>query len=71
MQLFRSEDDVQAWSTATSIPVGDTFTVEQLWELAKRWYDDRFDLGWKRRTIAERQLILEEVGLSGDFWTLA
>jgi len=71
MQLFRSEADVQHWSTSTSIPVGSTFSVEQLWELAKRWYDDRFELEWKRRTIAERQLILEEVGLVGEFWTVA
>ena len=43
---------------------------ELLWELARRWYDDRFELRWRRRTPAERQAILDAVGLSGPFWSL-
>lgn len=71
MQLFRSEEDVNAWGAASSVPVGAVFSVEQLWKLAKRWYDDRFNLDWARRTVAQRQAILDEVGLTGEFWTLA
>jgi hypothetical protein len=44
--------------------------MEQLRELARRWYDDRFDPGWRRRSPAERQRILTEVGLTGAFWQL-
>ncbi len=43
----------------------------QLWELAKRWYNDRLRLDWRRRSVAERQRILDEVGLTGDFWDLS
>jgi hypothetical protein len=34
------------------------------------WYDDRLDLNWRRRTIPERQAILDAVGLDGPFWRL-
>ena len=44
---------------------------ETLWELAKRWYDDRLDPDWRRRTVSERQAILEDVGLTGEFWDLS
>ena len=70
MQLFRSEEDIAEWSAGTGVPVGARFPPEQLWALAKRWYDDRFDIDWRRRSVAERQAILDEVGLIGDFWRL-
>ena len=70
MQLFRSEEDVAAWSEVTGTGVGAVFSPHQLWELAKRWYDDRFDRDWSRRTIEVRQAILTEVGLVGEFWIL-
>ncbi len=44
--------------------------TEVLWELARRWYDDRLRPDWRRRTIAERAGILVDVGLTGDFWRL-
>lgn len=71
MQLFRSEEDIDAWLAATGIAAGARFPPGQLWDLAARWYDDRFELGWQRRTPADRQRILTEVGLVGGFWQLA
>ncbi len=44
---------------------------EQLWELGRRWYGDRLQFDWRRRTLAERQAILDAVGLTGDFWDLS
>ena len=70
MQLFRSEEDVEEWSRATGVPVGEVFSVEQLWELARRWYDDRLRPDWRRRSIDERQQILTEVGLVSPAWQL-
>ena len=70
MQLFRSEEDIADWSAATRTPVGAVFAPERLWELARRWYDDRFDLDWSRRPVEVRQGILTEVGLVGGFWNL-
>lgn len=70
MQLFRSEDDVEAWSAATGNAVGAVFPVSQLWELGRRWYDDRLEHQWRRRSLEERQHILDQVGLDGPHWTL-
>jgi hypothetical protein len=70
MQLFRSEEDIQAWSKATGQAVGLVFEPERLCRLARRWYDDRLELGWKRRTPAERQAILDGVGLTGRAWAI-
>ena len=65
MQLFPSEDAVKTWSAATGNPPGLVFQPAQLWDLARLWCDDRLDLRWKRRTPAERQTILDRVGLTG------
>ncbi len=70
MQLFRSEEDVAVWCEATGTAVGAVFSPQQLWDLATRWYDDRFDVVWKRRSVEQRQKILDEVGLTGEFWRL-
>ena len=43
MQLFRSEEDVREWSLMTENPVGLLIPPEQLWQLARRWYDDRLE----------------------------
>ena len=62
MRLLRSEDE--APRTGATVP------IEQLNELAKRWYGPRLDPDWRPRTPAESQAILHEVGISGDFWNL-
>lgn len=47
------------------------FDPARLWRLATAWYDDRLDPAWRRRTIPERQAILDAAGLTGSFWRLA
>ena len=69
MQLFSSEEAVYEWSTGR--PKGAVFSPMQLWELAKRWYDDRLQFDWYRRTVEERQTLLNEVGLTGESWNLS
>ena len=39
-------------------------------ELARRWWWTRLEPDWRPRTTAESQAILDEVGLTGDFWRL-
>jgi hypothetical protein len=46
------------------------FDVAQLWRLASAWYDDRLNSTWRRRTIPQRQAILDAAGLTGPFWHL-
>ncbi len=62
MRLLRSEDEVPREGAAVPIP--------QLAELARRWYGDRLDPGWRPRTREQSQRILDDVGLRGDFWRL-
>ncbi len=61
MRLLRSGDGVTT---------GELVPLETLTELARRWYGDRLDPGWRPRTLAESQAILDSVGLTGDFWRL-
>ncbi len=70
MLLFRSEKDVEDWCRARDRAPGAIFDLERLWQLAQRWYDDRLDLDWRRKPVADRQVILDRVGLVGPFWRL-
>jgi hypothetical protein len=62
---------VERWCAERGLRPGATVTLPRMWELARRWYDDRFDPDWRRRTVPERQAILDAVGLTGPFWSLA
>ena len=70
MLLFRSEEEAAAWCRARGRPVGALVGVGAARELARRWYGDRLDPGWRARTAAESQAILDEVGLTGPAWRL-
>lgn len=70
MLAFRSEGEVRRWCDARDLPLGAIFSPGTLWRLAEVWYDDRLDLDWKRRTVEERQDLLERAGLRGEFWRI-
>ncbi len=70
MLLFRSEEHIETWRSERDLPRGATMTLEQQWELARRWYTDRNDPSWKRRSPEEAERIFAECGLTGDFWKL-
>jgi len=59
-----------SWTGRAARHPGAVISLAQCWELAKRWYDDRLDLGWHRRSPDARQAILNEVGLTGPFWLI-
>lgn len=61
---------MRRWCEDRSTRPGATVALEPLWALARRWYDDRLELGWRRRTPPERQALLDAVGLTGPFWSL-
>ena len=61
MRLLRSGEGVTT---------GELVALDTLTELARRWYGDRLDRDWRPRTLAESQAILDEVGLTGEFWRL-
>ena len=62
MRLFRSEEEIDG--------PGEVVPAAQLGRLAKRWYGDRLDPDWRPRTLEGSQRILDEVGLTGEFWRL-
>ena len=55
---------------ASAAPEG-VATLEQMWELTRRWYADRLDPDFRRRSPQEYQRMFDEVGLTSDFWALA
>ena len=63
MRLLRSEE-----ATPTG---GATIDAARLQDLARRWYRDRLDPGWRPRTPEQSQRILDAAGLTGAFWRLA
>jgi hypothetical protein len=52
------------------VPRGATLTPEQLWGLAKAWYENRLASDWRRRTLEEAEAVFDGLGLTGPFWTL-
>ena len=61
---------MRRWCDERKLPQGALLSLPATWTLAKRWYDDRFELDWRRRSPAEREAILRAAGLSGPFWSL-
>jgi hypothetical protein len=61
MRLLRSGE---------AVTTGELVSLETLGELARRWYGDRLEPDWRPRTLSESQLILDSVGLTGEFWRL-
>jgi hypothetical protein len=70
MQLFRSEEHVQAWSAKTGISTGATFSLDALWTLARLWFHDRLSPSWRRATMDEAHAVFAAAGLTGPFWRL-
>jgi hypothetical protein len=62
MRLLRSEEEVPDGGAA--------MPVATLAALARDWYGDRLDPGWRPRSLADSQAILARHGLTGSFWRL-
>ena len=70
MLLFRSEEHIERWREPRGIAPGAVLGLQQQWELARRWYGNRMDEDWRRRTPEEAEAVFASVGLTGDFWRL-
>ena len=71
MVLLRSEEHLRRWLEATGRAPGTSLSAPTLHELARRWWRTRLEPDWRPRTLAESQAILDELGLTGEFWRLA
>jgi hypothetical protein len=47
---------------------GAVVPLEQVWRLAGPWYADRLDETWSPRMPEAMERILNEAGLTGEFW---
>lgn len=71
MLFFRSEEHIDRWCKQWRMPRGAVLSVEQAWRLAVAWYGpDRRDPAWRRKTRDEVDALFDELGLTGDFWSL-
>jgi len=68
MNLFRSEEHINRWLGPRQ--PGATLTVAKLSELAQAWWDDRLAPDWQPHSREHNQAILDQLGLTGDFWRL-
>jgi hypothetical protein len=69
MNLFRSEEHIARWLGLRD--PGATITVAKLSELAQAWWSDRLAPDWQPHTRDQNQVILDELGLVGEFWRLS
>jgi hypothetical protein len=46
------------------------FTPEQMWRVAKPWFERRLAPDWRRFTAGEAEALFERAGLTGEFWKL-
>lgn len=70
MRLFRSEEEIEDWCRSIGRTPGAKLPVDLLARLAARWYGDRLDPDWSPRSPEDSQRILDELGLTGEFWRL-
>lgn len=70
MLLFRSEEHVENWCAQRGLAEGMTFTLDQLWAVARVWHAGRADRGWRPRSPEKSQAIFTRAGLTGEFWDL-
>jgi hypothetical protein len=70
MLLFRSEEHIDRWCRQWNIPRGATLPLGQAWRLARAWFTDRREPGWRRRTVAETEALFKELELNSEFWSL-
>jgi hypothetical protein len=68
MLLFRSEETVDRWCEANGIPRRPLVDLEQLWQLAVTWYENRLTVDSRRPSPDEMVAIFSSLGLTGPFW---
>jgi hypothetical protein len=68
MLLFRSEDHVDRWLAGRGR--GAAISSSKLADLAAAWWHDRLSPDWQPHTREQNQAILDDLGLTGPFWSL-
>ncbi len=68
MLLFRSEETVGAWCNARRLPKRPFVSLDQVWVLAREWYENRLTVDSRRPGPDEMVEILSRIDLTGPFW---
>jgi hypothetical protein len=68
MLLFRSEEWIDKWCKRNNLERGEVLTIQQVWELSKRWYQNRLSLDYHGRSIEQVAEIFKQAGLTSKFW---
>ena len=68
MLFFRSEERVDEWCEVQRLEKRPVLTLDQLWQLAVAWYDNRLTPDAHRPDPDEMRAIFGRVGLHGSFW---
>ena len=71
MVYLRSEDHLRRWLEANGWEAGATLAAPTMNDLAQVWWRTRLEPGWQPRAADESQALLDGVGLTGEFWSLA
>jgi hypothetical protein len=70
MVFLRSEEHLDRWLASNGWEPGASMSAPALNELARRWWWTRLEPDWEPRSAAASQAILDELGLTGEFWQL-
>ncbi|HEU5251150.1 MAG TPA: hypothetical protein VFW15_14270 [Thermoanaerobaculia bacterium] len=68
MLFFRSEERVNEWCRSRGLPRRPIIRLDQLWQLAVAWYENRLRPDARRPGPDEMRRIFAGIGLEGPFW---
>lgn len=70
MLVFRTEQEIDQWSSRHHIPKGDIQTTDKIWQFSKKWYGNHLNPAWTKWTQEEAKAMFEEFGLTHAIWKL-
>ncbi|MCO5224725.1 MAG: alkylmercury lyase family protein [Thermomicrobiales bacterium] len=70
IRMFSNRECAEKWTEEHAPGEGYIADATSVWQLAQRWYGDRLAPDFTPHTRDFNQQLLEEVGLTGEFWRL-
>ncbi len=57
------------WCSQSGEPLGEVLPLEQVWKLARAWYDNRLSPDYRGRSVEQAVALFEGLGLRSGFWS--
>lgn len=70
IRLFCTQGHAERWTADHAPATGYIADARTVWDLAQAWYGDRLDPDFAPHTREHNQELLDERGLTGEFWRL-